>query len=492
MRSFGISSGWVAVWRRAVAAAAVLAALLGHGARATERAIRAEDALVDVQALAAPALEGRGALTPGLGEASRYVARRFAAAGLAPAGDGGTFLQAVEIPLPRRPARETRLELGGEALKLGVDFSPGVGAPATQALGPIAFVGRGGLADYAGLDTRGKLVICLAEGPPVGHKLENAIARGAVAVLVIDDAPASDLAPLWAFGQAGASAIPSFRVRGAAVDRLLVRARKSLAALRAPIEPGGRLASFDLGVSGAFSVAWVVPAVRGWNIVAMIPGADAAVAGEAVLLGAHYDHVGRGDEGGALDGPGLHPGADDNASGIAALLEAAEALAGDGPRPRRTILFVAFTGEERGLVGSIAAASHAPRSVVAMVNFDMVGRMRDQKLEIQGAPTSPVWREIVEGANSEHLALAFPPRVTRNSDHAPFIAAGVPALLLHTGMHADYHRRGDTPDKINADGIASTARLAARVARSVADRSGRLTFVGPTWTTAQAGAGGAP
>jgi Zn-dependent M28 family amino/carboxypeptidase len=127
-----------------------------------------------------------------------------------------------------------------------------------------------------------------------------------------------------------------------------------------------------------------------------------------------------------------------------------------------------------------------------MVNFDMVGRMRDQKLEIQGAPTSPVWREIVEGANSEHLALAFPPRVTRNSDHAPFIAAGVPALLLHTGMHADYHRRGDTPDKINADGIASTARLAARVARSVADRSGRLTFVGPTWTTAQAGAGGAP
>jgi hypothetical protein len=467
------------------------------GARGAEPGSRAEVALGDVRALAAPALEGRGALTAGLGEAGRYVARRFAAAGLVPAGDGGTFFQAVEIPLPRRAAPETRLALGGEALKLGVDFSPAVGAPATEARGPIVFAGRCAAPDFGGLDARGKLIVCLGDGPPLATKLDAAVARGAVALLVVDEGASPELAPLWPLGQAGASAIPSFSVRGAAIDRLLAPARllppgrRSVAALRAPAEAGARPPACDLGAWGAFAVAWVVPAVRGSNVIGVIPGADPTLAAEAVLVGAHYDHVGRGDEGGVVDGPGLHPGADDNASGTAALLETAAALAA-GPRPRRSILFVAFTGEERGLVGSIAAAAHAPRSVVAMVNFDMVGRMRDRKLEVQGAATSPAWRSIVEDANGAHLALTFPPRVSRNSDHAPFIAAGVPALLFHTGMHGDYHRKGDTTEKINADGIVETARLASRVIRSVADRPDRLAFVGPAWTTARAGAWGTP
>jgi Zn-dependent M28 family amino/carboxypeptidase len=174
------------------------------------------------------------------------------------------------------------------------------------------------------------------------------------------------------------------------------------------------------------------------------------------------------------------------------LLEAAAELAGAPTRPRRSILFVAFTGEEKGLVGSIAAAAHAPRTVVAMLNFDMVGRMKAGRLEVQGASTSPGWRELVERANADHLALSFPPRVTRNSDHAPFVAGNVPALLLHTGLHGDYHRRSDTPDKINADGIDKAARLAARVARLLADRPERLAFTGPIWTSTRAGAGVGP
>jgi hypothetical protein len=352
-------------------------------------------------------------------------------------------------------------------------------------------VGRGSAADYADLDARGKLLVCFGDGTPLASKLEAAVARGAVALLVVDDGPAAELPPLWTLGRSGASAIPSFRVRGAAIDRLLASGRRSVAGLRAAAASDGRQTPIDLGVWGSFAVAWVVPAIRGSNVVGVIPGSDAALAGEAVLVGAHYDHVGKGDEGGALDGPGLHPGADDNASGIAALLAAAEELAG-GPRPRRSLLFVAFTGEERGLLGSIAAAAHAPRAVVAMINFDMVGRMRDHKLEVQGAPTSPDWRAIVERANSAALALSFPSRVSRNSDHAPFIAAGVPALLLHTGMHGDYHRKGDTAEKINAGGIVEAARLATRVVRSVADRPARLAFLGPIWTTTRAGARGAP
>jgi hypothetical protein len=238
-----------------VACAVVAVAGVSGDARGTARAGGAADALADVRALAAPALEGRGALTPGLGEAARYVARRFAAAGLAPAGDGGTFFQGVEIPLPRRAAPETRLELGGAPLKLGVDFSPAVGAPATEARGPIAFAGRGAPGDYGELDARGKLIICLAEGPPLANKLDDAVARGAVALLVVGDGPAAELGPLWPLGQAGASAIPSFRVRGAAIDRLLAPARRSLAALRAAAEAGGWPPSFDVGAWGAFAVS---------------------------------------------------------------------------------------------------------------------------------------------------------------------------------------------------------------------------------------------
>jgi hypothetical protein len=483
MRSAGISWGRVTV----VAALGLVvpaAARAEMQAPATQRAIRAEDALADVRALAAPALGGRGALTTGLRAAADYVAARLGAAGVAPAGEAGTFFQAVDIPLSRRLGPETRLALDGEALAPGVDFTPNVGSPSTTAAGAIVFAGICDAADYAGLDARGKLVLCVPGGPALGTKVELAAARGAVALLVATPSRTAELTPLATLAPVGPSTIPSFRVRAAIVDRLRARATAS--------SGSSSSSSFELPTWGTFRVDWVAPVVRGRNVIGVVAGADPALAGEAVLVGAHYDHLGQGDEGGALDGPGLYPGADDNASGIAAMLEAAEALAGETPRPRRSIVFVAFTGEEKGLIGSMFMAAHAPRKVVAMINFDMVGRMREGRLEVQGTPTSPGWREIVEAANVERLALSFPPRVARNSDHAPFILGGVPALLLHTGMHGDYHRRSDTADKIDGDGIARAARLAARVARAVADRPARLAFAGPIWTTARAGAGGVP
>ena len=495
---------------------------------ATTVAIDAHDALVRVMALTAPEMEGRGALTAGLVRAGDYIAGRFAAMGLLAAGDAGGFFQPVAIPLPRRPGPHSALAVGGRALMPGRDFAPNFGSAGTRALGGVVFVGYGisvpgGYDDYAGIDARGKLAICLryaphydvkagraadpalSAGAALRAKAENAGRHGAIGVAIVDPpaspptaevtsdgdgppaSPTADVDPLPGYPGHGAGGVASFHLASAAADALLAAGGEpSLAALRARIDESGHPASRALPGFADFTVEWDTPSVAGRNVVAVLPGSDPVLRDEAVLIGAHYDHLGRGDEGSAFGPRGqLHPGADDNASGTAAMLEIAEALAAAPPRarPRRSILFVAFTGEEKGLIGSLALAAQASgRHVVAMLNLDMVGRMRAGALEVGGAPTAPDWEAIVNGANQDKLSLTFPRRVVPNSDHASFLGRQIPSLFLFTGLHGDYHRASDTADKINAEGIASTARLALRVAVSVADRDRRLAFVAPRWT----------
>jgi hypothetical protein len=478
-------------------------------ARASDPQIRASDVIADVQFLSSPALEGRGALTRGLADAGGYVARRFAAARLQPAGEGGTYFQAVAIPLPPRAGGATRLVLGGTPLVLGRDFSPNLGSTASRAAGRVAFVGYGVVVpgrydDFAGIDVRGKLVVCLRGAPAaadlragaaLSHKLENAIARGAIGLAIVDTDTAAGMGgddaavPLPFASAPAASGIASLHLRAVAVDRLLLaEVGETVATLRARIDQRGQPASFELPIWADFAVEWTRTVVAGRNVVAVLEGSDPSLAGQAVLVGAHYDHLGHGDEGSALDGHAIHPGADDNASGTAALLEIAEALAAEPRRPRRSIVFVAFTGEEKGLQGSAVAAARGPggRELVGMLNLDMVGRMRGGAVEVGGAPTSPAWRGIVEAANQDRLTLDFPSRVVPNSDHASFLMQHVPALFLFTGMHGDYHRASDTWDKVNADGVVKVAALAQRIARAVADRQDRLSFAAPQWTRAGA------
>ncbi len=378
----------------------------------------------------------------------------------------------------------------------------------------------GGYDDYAAIDARGQLVICLryaphydvaagraadpafSAGAALRAKIENAIRHGAVAVAIVDPpapvpAPpppssaaaaepgaAIDAAPL-PVGVPGPSNIASFHLARAAADRMLSAAGAGdVATLQRRIDDSGRPASFALPLAAELAVEWQTPSLAGRNVVAILPGSDPVLRQEAVLIGAHYDHLGRGDEGSAFGAAGqIHPGADDNASGTAAMLEVAEALAAERVHPKRSILFVAFSGEEKGLIGSLALAEQATRRhVVAMLNLDMVGRMHAGAVEVGASTTAREWEAIVNAANDEKLALTFPKRVAPNSDHAPFLNKQIPALFLFTGLHGDYHRASDTWDKINADGIAQTARLARRIVVAVANRDQRLAFVAPQWT----------
>jgi len=217
------------------------------------------------------------------------------------------------------------------------------------------------------------------------------------------------------------------------------------------------------------------------NVVALVPGADPALRGQYVVLGAHFDHLGRSVDG-ALDpeaGRAIRNGADDNASGTAAILELARRLAAHPTR--RSILVVHFSGEELGLLGSQWFVEHSPvplDSIDAMLNFDMVGRLRKDRLIVYGVGTATELPAFVDSANrAPKLDLVKQDDGFGPSDHSSFYAKGIPVLHFFTDLHDDYHRATDDVDKIDALGEVRVVDLAERVVREIADQPARLTPV---------------
>jgi hypothetical protein len=221
--------------------------------------------------------------------------------------------------------------------------------------------------------------------------------------------------------------------------------------------------------------------VRSQNVVAMIPGRDPALAGEVVVVGAHFDHLGRSTAG-ALDPEArgaIRNGADDNASGTAAVLELARQFAAQPAR--RSIVVAHFTGEELGLLGSQWFVEHSPvplDSILAMVNFDMVGRLRSDRLIVYGTGTARELPALLDSANVEPKLKLYPVADGFGpSDQSSFYAKGIPVLHFFTDLHEDYHRATDDVEKINAEGEARVVALAERVVRAIADRPKPLTPV---------------
>ena len=221
-------------------------------------------------------------------------------------------------------------------------------------------------------------------------------------------------------------------------------------------------------------------ALRTQNVVAMIAGSDPRLRRQYVVIGAHFDHLGRSTEG-ALDpeaGSVIRNGADDNASGTAAVLELARIFRA-GPT-RRSLLFVNFSGEEQGLLGSAYFADHAPvplDSIAAMVNFDMVGRLKSDRLIVYGVATATELPALLDSANGGRLKIAAQGDGFGPSDQTSFYAKNIPVLHFFTDLHEDYHRASDRVEKINAAGEAVVVDIAARVIRAIGDRPARLTFV---------------
>jgi aminopeptidase YwaD len=274
-------------------------------------------------------------------------------------------------------------------------------------------------------------------------------------------------------------------------DSAAAFASRRYAALRlTPIVPG-YLQSFT--ARSAISAHGGVPAeLRTQNVVALLPGTDPALRGQLVVVGAHIDHLGRSTVG-ALDPMAqnaIRNGADDNASGTAAVLELAR-LFRDRPM-RRSMLFVNFSGEELGLLGSQYFVEHSPLpvdSIVAMLNFDMIGRMRGDSVIVYGVATATELPALLDSANVRArltvrgIGDGFGP-----SDHSSFFARGIPVLHFFTNIHDDYHRASDDFEKINVAGTARVIELAEGVLRQLDAQDTRLTFVRGAAPAAVAGA----
>jgi hypothetical protein len=450
--------------------------------------------LHQVKTLAAPEMQGRASGSPGAERAARHIAAELQRFGLRPGGDGGSWLQAFTIPTGIRLGDVNALTLDGptpRALALGSEFVPlTVSAEGRQDAG-LVFAGYGitapdlGWDDYAGLDARGRIVLVLEREPrpadPAGpfrrpeayhyadrsHKIINAREHGALGILLITAAGLPALA-----GHAQSMGILAAAVTPGVADALLAPAGSGVAAATAAIDGGPAPKSFAVpGTRLALQVSLVRERGRTANVVGVLPGRDVRLRDDAVVIGAHYDHLGHGGEGSlAPDALGaVHPGADDNASGVAAVLGLARAFAEAGGAPR-TLVFVAFAGEEMGLLGSthyVRRPAHPLERTVLMLNLDMVGRLRGRTLYVGGVDSATGLRDVVT-AQAGGLTLSVRGNPFGPSDHAAFYAAGRPVLFLFTGAHADYHRPGDTWDRIDAAGLAEVTAFAARVVDGLA------------------------
>jgi hypothetical protein len=401
----------------------------------------------------------------------------------------------------------------GTPLSLNDDWTPLGLSVSGKVQAELAFVGYGitakeyGYDDYEGIDVKGKAVIVLRYEPPpksdkspfrrapqfsfhatLRAKANNARAHGAAAMILVDlnhNDPAERelIRPDRGGGPMGGRNLLAAQVTARTATKWLEYHGISLTALKERIDKTERPASMTLpGSNIALTIKLEENRTRAENVIGLIPGSDINVKEQHVVVGAHYDHIGYGHYGtpDSRSAGSIHHGADDNASGVAALLYIAERLAAVSPKPSRTIVFAAFSGEELGLHGSRHYTRDPPlplASAKAMLNLDMVGRLRENRVTVFGARSgNGLSRVVNQQAAIVGLEIHESDSIGR-SDNISFYNNKVPALHFFTGMHADYHRPGDTWEKLNHDGIRRVGDLVLAVTREVARSSEAYEFV---------------
>ncbi len=494
-----------------------------------------------VEFLADDLLEGRETGTRGYALAARYVASQFARAGLRPGGDAGTFLQNVPFRSTQLEPESAEFELAGPAevvrYKFGEDFAvfPSRHAATTDASATAVYAGHGivaphlGIDDYASLDVKGKFVFVLAgvptslPGDQGAHfanlrvKQEVAAARGAIGLITLQT-PANEKVSRFAqvaqslqsrsFAWLDATGKPngsSTAVAHAAMlsiagaEKFMAHAGMNLTELITRAEQRLPLPSLGGEINVRIARKSRLQDASSPNVVGIIEGADAVLKHEYVVMTAHLDHLGIAQ---GKTGDNIHNGALDNATGIAVITEAARMIVAMPSRPKRSILFVALTGEEAGLLGSeyfVNRSQAAGLSLVANVNIDMPVLLYDfRDICAFGAEHSSLGELVATVARARGIPVSPDPKPERRrftrSDQYSFVKAGIPAAFLNTGVHAigedgagqkirddfelkHYHRvTDDTSLPINYDAAARFASLSAAIAIEIANAPAR-----PQW-----------
>lgn len=485
-----------------------LAALAAVPALAAPQ-ITAGDVTAHVRYLASDELQGRGSGTPGGEKAAEYLASQFRKIGLKPAGEKGSYFQGFPVITGIRVGEGNSLSIrsegGAASAKVREEFMPVSFSANGTASGPLVFAGYGisrpelKYDDYAGLDARGKVVVVLRKTPdgeehgkfaeyaPLRYKATVAREKGAAGILFITGPLTSkdeDLGNMEPDGSFADSGIPAAIVRRKCVEPLLKAANRDLSALQTALAHGENRSFAFPGATAELRVDVVRERSETRNVLGRLEGSDPQLRNEVVVIGAHYDHLGMGGSGSRFEGrePAIHHGADDNASGTAGILELAEYFASQKEAPRRSLVFIGFSGEEMGLLGSafyVRQPTTPLDRTVAMVNLDMIGRSKGDTVQVLGTQTSPQWESLLKAVNREvplNLKTSGGGSGFGASDQASFYARDVPVLFFFTGVHEDYHRPTDTWEKINAPGEAKILRFVAAAVERIAGMKERPRF----------------
>jgi len=455
----------------------------------------------DLYFLAGDECEGRGLKTKGVVKAGDYIAKAFQDAGLKPAF-GDSYFQPFKVygkATVTTPVNIT-IQQGENAaeLKFREQFIPTHSSSAGKFQGGIVFAGYGITGkttdgkvydDYAGLDVKGKIVIVLRRTPKADEKtppfeefdatftakIENAAKHKAAGILFVSDRGKAGKTDDLIDPSSTAGALmsgPVYHVKRSVIDGMLKAAGKpSLAELEEGMDKTVQPNSFALpntSASGEVTVGRITFDAR--NVVGYLEG-NGPLANETIVIGAHYDHLGLGDEGSSTDPKPqgkVHYGADDNASGTCGLLELARRYGAMKERQGRRIVFAAFSAEEKGLYGSLEYVKHPPfplDKTAFMINMDMIGRMTTvadkddetkklDRLVVYGTGTDASLDALVEKTNKDfQFKMLKVPGGRGPSDHTSFYNKKIPVLFMFTGTHKDYHKSSDTPDKINYAGL---------------------------------------
>jgi hypothetical protein len=470
--------------------------------------------LDDVKLLASQDLRGRGTGTPELEKAAAFIAGKFREFGLQPV-NGKSYYQPFRVTTSAHLGKSNRFRFTGNghatALRFPEDFIPLNISSAARLSGPVVFAGYGITApkyhydDYAGIDVKGKFVLILRHEPQeaddssafngknyseyatFASKASNAKMHGAAGIILIFDRANHTGQPdeLEKFGSTQGpfdSGIPFVQVKEEQVAGWFKAAGKDLESIQSAIDKDLKPQSFpfpdSLRVTADVDLERVEKTVH--NVAGFLPGKS----DEYIIIGAHYDHLGLGEQfsmAPSMIGT-VHPGADDNASGTAGVVELARWFSKQ-PKQKRGVLFLTFAGEEMGLLGSSYYVSHPEfplDKAVAMINMDMIGRMREGKVYIGGAGTGSNLRAILEKDTPKYhlnLDLSDNAGFSGSSDHISFTGKQVPALFFFSGLHGDYHKPSDTWDKIDAPDAARLLALIADVAEDLREAADRPQFV---------------
>lgn len=496
-----------------------------QGEEAASRSAESEQRLRhDITYLASPECEGRGPTTKGLDRAADFIANEFKKAGLAPGNPDGSYYQPFTTPSAVLQGEPTLVLTGPQGqvvqLKRGVHFDVmGLGGSGALANVPVVFAGYGvasemvGYDDYSDLDVAGKVVVLLRDVPraanpelsgklkaqaPFVTKLTRAERQGARGVLFVNDAESAregdDLLDFNYTALGGQAAnppkVPAIFLRRSVLETMLRHSTsQEVNDLEKSIDRDFKPQSLELT---GWTLSLNVEVQRGKvglkNVVGVLEG-KGPLARQTVVVGAHYDHLGYGGNGSLAQSKKMtiHHGADDNGSGTTTVLELARRFAAQPNRQGRRLVFILFSGEELGLLGSKHYCKEPLfplEDTASMFNLDMVGRLRSDaknpkdRLLVEGSNTAKVFDEILDTLNQKHeFDLKKSETMPPNSDHFSFYQKKIPVLFFWTGIHPDYHKPSDTADKINVVGMRRIADLSEEVITRLATMEKRPDYI---------------